>query len=82
MEINILILGGITITTVLAIIITVYIFFYQKKNYRRIREKDQLLARFQQELLKAQLEIQEQTLKNISKEIHDNIGCLVLPSLI
>jgi len=74
MEINILILGGITITSVLAIIITVYIFFYQKKNYRQIREKDQLLARFQQELLKTQLEIQEQTLKNISKEIHDNIG--------
>ena len=37
-------------------------------------EKDQRLAQFQQELLKAQLEIQEQTLKNISKEIHDNIG--------
>lgn len=29
---------------------------------------------FQQTLLQAQLEIQEQTLKNISQEIHDNIG--------
>ena len=29
---------------------------------------------FEQELLKTQLEIQEQTLKNISQEIHDNIG--------
>jgi two-component system, NarL family, sensor kinase len=28
----------------------------------------------QQELLRTQLEIQEQTLKNISQEIHDNIG--------
>ena len=37
-------------------------------------EKDKRLAQFHQELLKAQLEIQEQTLKNISKEIHDNIG--------
>ena len=29
---------------------------------------------FQQELLQTQLEIQEQTLKNISEEIHDNVG--------
>ncbi len=31
-------------------------------------------SRFQQELLRTQLEIQEQTLKTISQEIHDNIG--------
>jgi len=30
--------------------------------------------RFQEQLLHSQLEIQEQTLKNISQEIHDNIG--------
>jgi len=74
MEFNILILGGITITTVLTVIITVYFFFYQKNYYHQLREKDQVLSRFQQELLRTQLEIQEQTLKNISKEIHDNIG--------
>ena len=31
-------------------------------------------TKFDQELLQTQLEIQEQTLKNISQEIHDNIG--------
>ena len=31
-------------------------------------------TQFQQELLQTQLEIQEQTLQNISEEIHDNIG--------
>ncbi|WP_207496983.1 sensor histidine kinase [Aridibaculum aurantiacum] len=41
--------------------------------------KQKLLARememnLQKELLKAQLEIQEQTLKSIGQEIHDNIG--------
>ena len=36
---------------------------------RQILEKG-----YQQELLTAQLEIQEQTLKTISQEIHDNIG--------
>jgi signal transduction histidine kinase len=31
-------------------------------------------VKYEQELLQAQLEIQEQTLQNISQEIHDNIG--------
>src|SRR6187549_540072 len=74
MEFNILITGGIILTTILVVTITLCFFFYQKKYYREIHEKDQHLARFQQELLKAQLEIQEQTIKQISKEIHDNIG--------
>ena len=37
-------------------------------------KKKQLQVDFKQELLRTQLEIQEQTLKNISQEIHDNIG--------
>ncbi|HEX4374255.1 MAG TPA: ATP-binding protein [Puia sp.] len=37
-------------------------------------EKLNLQNEFQQTLLRTQLEIQEQTLKNISWEIHDNIG--------
>lgn len=77
MELNILLVGGITITTILVTMITVYIFFYQKRYYQQMREKDQLLSRFQQELLRTQLEIQDQTLKNISNGIHDNIGQLL-----
>jgi len=41
---------------------------------RYIMEKKNMETKFQQELLQTQLEIQEQTLKNISQEIHDNIG--------
>jgi len=47
---------------------------YRKKREEHILEKDRLSFTFQQTLLSAQLEIQEQTLKNISQEIHDNIG--------
>jgi signal transduction histidine kinase len=39
-----------------------------------IREKQEIQTQYQQTLLQTQLEIQEQTLKNISQEIHDNIG--------
>lgn len=43
---------------------------YAKKR----QENKQLQTQFSQELLRTQLEIQEQTLRNISQEIHDNIG--------
>ncbi len=39
-----------------------------------LREKQAIQLRFQQELLQTQIEIQEQTLKTISQEIHDNVG--------
>jgi len=39
-----------------------------------IEEKKMMQVEFQQALLQTQLEIQEQTLKNISQEIHDNVG--------
>ena len=55
---------------------TLFILFlsYQKRKFRYNREKQQLRTDFNQELLRAQLEIQEQTFQNISQEIHDNIG--------
>jgi signal transduction histidine kinase len=39
-----------------------------------IKEKEQMTALHSNQLLQTQLEIQEQTFKNISEEIHDNIG--------
>ena len=47
---------------------------YRRKRNSHRHEKQQLQNVFQQELLRSQLEIQEQTFKNISQEIHDNIG--------
>src|SRR6476620_1698347 len=51
-----------------------FILLYQKKSIAFSSEKKLMETKFQQELLLSQLEIQEQTLKNISQEIHDNIG--------
>ena len=50
-----------------------FIVLYRNKQLKNIKEQEQLQFRFSQELLKAQIEIQEQTLSNISSEIHDNI---------
>lgn len=42
-----------------------------------IKEKQQLEHAYQQEILRSQIEIQQQTLQAVSQEIHDNIGQLL-----
>lgn len=64
--------------SIFALVIILFLFSfiirYQKKSIAFQTEKKVMQSVFEQELLKTQLEIQEQTLKNISQEIHDNIG--------
>jgi signal transduction histidine kinase len=62
--------------TILIIVVFALLFFFMSIKKRRAleREKDMMEAQFAQTLLQSQVEIQEQTLRNISHEIHDNIG--------
>ena len=57
-----------------AIGVITLVLVYQKKQTQYINAQNQLKIDFEKELLEAQLAMQEQTLKNISQEIHDNIG--------
>jgi two-component system NarL family sensor kinase len=54
--------------------IIILILSYQKRQQQYLREKQELKAVFEKELLRTQLEIQEQTFNDISQEIHDNVG--------
>jgi two-component system, NarL family, sensor kinase len=69
-EITILIVTVTIILVLLGLFILVLFIFHQHKQIES-RKKINLLN---DELLKSQLEIQEQTLKTISQEIHDNVG--------
>lgn len=51
-----------------------FIYSYNRKQRENLTEQINLKTQFSQILLQSQLEIQEQTLKNIGEEIHDNIG--------
>jgi len=54
-----------------------FIFFYIKVKHRHnefLLNEQKVKSEYEQTLLRTQLEIQEQTLKTISEEIHDNIG--------
>lgn len=65
---------GTFIFLILAFLFILSLIISLQRRRRMIKEKQQLQVSFQQELLRTQLEIQEQTFKNISQEIHDNIG--------
>jgi two-component system NarL family sensor kinase len=51
---------------------------YQKRKLVQEKELQNLKSAFEKELLQTKLEIQEDVLKNISMEIHDNIGQIML----
>jgi len=55
------------------------IFFitFQKRKNKLLYEKFEAEKRFETELAQSKIEIQEQTLKNVSWELHDNIGQLL-----
>ncbi len=73
-EILFTIVSGSILLIVLGTFIVVFLLQYQKRKFTHRQDITKLQGSFQQTLLKAQLEIQEQTFKNISQEIHDNIG--------
>jgi len=71
--ITLILLGTIIVVFFVAFVVLLSFLFTSKKN-KLIQEKQLMKTQFQQELLQTQLEIQEQTLKTISEEIHDNVG--------
>src|SRR5205085_390335 len=73
-DILITLVAGTIVFLCLISFIIVFILLHKRRQKRNKIEKREIQMKFQQELLRTQLEIQEQTLKNISQEIHDNIG--------
>lgn len=61
---------------ILLLVISVFFLFriYLKRKNKLLLEKERMNIEFEQTLLKSQLEIQEHTFNEISREIHDNIG--------
>ncbi|MBS1604283.1 MAG: sensor histidine kinase, partial [Bacteroidetes bacterium] len=71
------IIAGIFILLFVGVLFIAMIVFY---NYRRrltAREKIAMKAQFDQQLMQARLEVQEQAFTHISEEIHDNVGQLL-----
>jgi len=58
----------------LALFLVSFVLLFQKRRLMHKYELEQLKEGFQKTLLTTQNEIQEQTLRNISQELHDNIS--------
>jgi len=59
---------------VLVVFIIFFIFLFNHRKNKLIKDKILMQSQHSQALLQTQLEIQEQTLRTISQEIHDNVG--------
>jgi two-component system NarL family sensor kinase len=55
----------------------IYVMQYNNRKKRHEKEKEWLRTNFENELLKSQIEVQEQTMQNIAGNLHDNIGQLL-----
>ena len=70
----ILIFSGTLLFLLLILLIIMILYLYQRKRIFQFKEISLLKIQFAQTLLVTQNEIQEQTLRKISQELHDNIS--------
>lgn len=76
-EIQLLVFVTTIIVLILAITLVVFFFYFQQKKTAYLIKQRETQKRFEEEINKSKLEIQEQALQNISWEIHDNVGQLL-----
>jgi two-component system NarL family sensor kinase len=68
----IIIIGGIIALLLVGFVITT-LFLYQQRQHKQEKELSRLREAFNQELLSSQIEIQENTMRLIGEELHDNV---------
>ncbi|MBK6976362.1 MAG: sensor histidine kinase [Cytophagaceae bacterium] len=73
-ELFVTVVAIILIVILLVIFIISFFFVHQNRLQKHKLEKAALQAQFEQEILNAENEIQDSTMKHISRELHDNVG--------
>jgi hypothetical protein len=76
-EIQALVLVVTVVILVLSLAVILFFTYFQKKKTAYLIEQRETKKRFEEEITKSKMEIQEQALQNISWEIHDNVGQLL-----
>jgi signal transduction histidine kinase len=72
-----IILGASSILLLITLFIVMLVMAYLKRDLKHLKEKETMEADFEKQLLKSQLETQEETLNQLSIEVHDNVGQLL-----
>lgn len=73
-EIVFITIMGTIMALMIIVFIVVFLLNYQKKRFEHKSSLDEIQKNFREELLKSQIEIQEKTLQEVGRDLHDNIG--------
>lgn len=65
------------VLVVVSALIIIFFVVFQKRKNKLLIEKIKQQQAFEEELAQTQIEISEQTLKNVGQELHDNVGQLL-----
>jgi signal transduction histidine kinase len=77
-EERVIILFVTTLIIVAFVVFIVLLFgYFQKRKNLLLQQQEETKKRFEREIAETQIEIREETLRNISWELHDNIGQLL-----
>jgi two-component system, NarL family, sensor kinase len=76
-DINTLVLSFVFIFVLMIVLMFLFVTFFNKKRMQYILEKQEAARAAEREIEQARIEVQEHSLKNISWELHDNIGQLL-----
>ena len=76
-DIFITIISVTAVLLILLIFIVSFLLMYKNRQQKHRREMELAEEKYKREILQTQLEIKEQTMKNIAEEIHDNVGQLL-----
>lgn len=72
-----ILLGASSILLLITLFIVMLVMAYLRRDLKHLKEKETMEADFEKQLLQSQLETQEETLNQLSIEIHDNVGQLL-----
>ena len=67
----------IAVLVIVTALVILFFMVFQKRKNKLLLDKVKREREFEEELVKTQTEIQEQTLKNVGQELHDNVGQLL-----
>lgn len=67
-------IAGTLVLLLLSFSLVLFLVVYKRKQQMHLSEKLSLEHKYEQELLRSRLEVQEQSFKYFSEEIHDNVG--------
>jgi signal transduction histidine kinase len=76
-DVLVMLVTGTIVVLMMALFGVGFILYYHRRQRQIVREKRLMQENYQRELLLAQIEIQNQTLQQLSHELHDNIGQLL-----